>query len=275
VRRGLDLAELLLLPPPSPHGVHGEERAASEQQQTDQDGAAGAGLRCSAPCRRSRARRDAVNEVDQRGGDAFAAVRFSASVASRPATPGWSTPSLPARKCLPTTTAYVPRRSGRCAAPRGRRRDCRLSRSPREREDRDVHRPAPAESIAARRRAWSALPIASLCGRVDVHRAGLQRRDRGVDALARARARSQRQRRRGGDGQHATRFTELDRAAPVVGRHERVAVVGGGTNVSLIVRGLTQRIRFHSEPALSFVPEARAPPNGCWPTTAPVGLSLT
>lgn len=27
-------------------------------------------------------------------------------------------------------------------------------------------------------------------------------------------------------------------------------------------------------PALSFVPEARAPPNGCWPTTAPVHLSL-
>src|SRR5262245_21846886 len=26
-------------------------------------------------------------------------------------------------------------------------------------------------------------------------------------------------------------------------------------------------------PALSFVPEARAPPKGCWPTTAPVGLS--
>jgi hypothetical protein len=43
----------------------------------------------------------------------------------------------------------------------------------------------------------------------------------------------------------------------------------------LIVRGLTQRIRFHIEPALSFVPEARAPPKGCWPTTAPVGLSLT
>src|SRR5437773_12520182 len=49
----------------------------------------------------------------------------------------------------------------------------------------------------------------------------------------------------------------------------------GGTNVSLIVRGEAQRIRFHIEPALSFVPEARAPPKGCWPTTAPVGLSLT
>ena len=43
----------------------------------------------------------------------------------------------------------------------------------------------------------------------------------------------------------------------------------------MIVRGETQRMRFHIEPALSFVPDARAPPNGCCPTTAPVGLSLT
>jgi hypothetical protein len=49
----------------------------------------------------------------------------------------------------------------------------------------------------------------------------------------------------------------------------------GGTNVSLIVRGEVHRSRFSGEPALSLVPEARAPPNGCWPTTAPVGLSLT
>ena len=48
----------------------------------------------------------------------------------------------------------------------------------------------------------------------------------------------------------------------------------GGTNVSLIVRGDTQRIRLCHEPALSLVPLALAPPNGCWPTTAPVGLSL-
>src|SRR5215213_9082226 len=48
----------------------------------------------------------------------------------------------------------------------------------------------------------------------------------------------------------------------------------GGANVSLIVRALTQRTRFSFEPALSFVPDPRAPPNGCWPTTAPVGLSL-
>ena len=41
------------------------------------------------------------------------------------------------------------------------------------------------------------------------------------------------------------------------------ATPSGGANVSFTVRGETQRIRFQSEPALSFVPEARAPPNGC------------
>ena len=39
-------------------------------------------------------------------------------------------------------------------------------------------------------------------------------------------------------------------------------------------RVLVHRSRFCIEPALSLVPEARPPPNGCWPTTAPVGLSL-
>ena len=34
-----------------------------------------------------------------------------------------------------------------------------------------------------------------------------------------------------------------------------------------------QRNRFRVEPALSLVPDARLPPKGCWPTTAPVGLS--
>lgn len=48
----------------------------------------------------------------------------------------------------------------------------------------------------------------------------------------------------------------------------------GGTKVSLIERVLVQRIRFCAAPALSLVPDARPPPNGCWPTTAPVGLSL-
>jgi hypothetical protein len=38
-----------------------------------------------------------------------------------------------------------------------------------------------------------------------------------------------------------------------------------------MVRGLIQRTRFRIDPALSFVPLPRAPPNGCWPTTAPVG----
>jgi hypothetical protein len=36
-------------------------------------------------------------------------------------------------------------------------------------------------------------------------------------------------------------------------------------------RGLAKRIMFHTVPALSFVPDARAPPKGCWPTTEPVG----
>ena len=48
----------------------------------------------------------------------------------------------------------------------------------------------------------------------------------------------------------------------------------GVRKFSLMVLGETQRSRFQTEPALSFVPEARAPPNGCCPTTAPVGLSL-
>jgi hypothetical protein len=48
-----------------------------------------------------------------------------------------------------------------------------------------------------------------------------------------------------------------------------------GAKVSLMARGLIQRTRFRMEPALSFVPLARAPPKGCWPTTAPVGLSFT
>ena len=37
----------------------------------------------------------------------------------------------------------------------------------------------------------------------------------------------------------------------------------GEANVSLIVLALTHRIRFIFEPALSLVPDARAPPNGC------------
>ena len=48
----------------------------------------------------------------------------------------------------------------------------------------------------------------------------------------------------------------------------------GWTAVSLMFRGESQRKRFSTEPALSFVPERRAPPNGCRPTIAPVGLSL-
>lgn len=37
----------------------------------------------------------------------------------------------------------------------------------------------------------------------------------------------------------------------------------GATKVSLMERGLAHRDRFCAEPALSLVPEARAPPNGC------------
>jgi hypothetical protein len=48
----------------------------------------------------------------------------------------------------------------------------------------------------------------------------------------------------------------------------------GGTKFSLMERGETQRCRFSMLPALSLVPEALEPPNGCCPTTAPVGLSL-
>src|SRR3990170_5059813 len=47
-----------------------------------------------------------------------------------------------------------------------------------------------------------------------------------------------------------------------------------GEKVSLMVRGLVQRIRLRGPPALSLVPEPRAPPKGCSPTMAPVGLSL-
>ena len=43
---------------------------------------------------------------------------------------------------------------------------------------------------------------------------------------------------------------------------------------SLIVLVETQRMRLKIEPALSLVPDALAPPNGCCPTTAPDGLSL-
>src|SRR5690606_30025736 len=49
----------------------------------------------------------------------------------------------------------------------------------------------------------------------------------------------------------------------------------GGLPTSLIVRGDTQRYRLRMLPALSLVPDARPPPNGCCPTTAPVHLSLT
>lgn len=61
----------------------------------------------------------------------------------------------------------------------------------------------------------------------------------------------------------------------VYSNHDGYRQSFGGARFSLIVRGLTQRMRLSMEPALSLVPEARAPPKGCRPTTAPVGLSFT
>jgi hypothetical protein len=50
----------------------------------------------------------------------------------------------------------------------------------------------------------------------------------------------------------------------------------GGVNISLLVRGLTQRIKCSFEPALSLVPDRRQPPKDCCPTiAAQVGLSFT
>src|SRR6266571_7241959 len=54
----------------------------------------------------------------------------------------------------------------------------------------------------------------------------------------------------------------------------RVVVVDRWHRFSLMERGETQRRRLSAAPALSLVPEARPPPKGCWPTTAPLGLSL-
>ena len=48
----------------------------------------------------------------------------------------------------------------------------------------------------------------------------------------------------------------------------------GGTKFSFTERADTHRSRFRGDPALSLVPLALAPPKGCCPTTAPVGLSL-
>ena len=56
---------------------------------------------------------------------------------------------------------------------------------------------------------------------------------------------------------------------------QRLRCSAAGTKVSFTDRGDTHRSRFSTDPALSFAPLARAPPKGCCPTTAPVGLSLT
>jgi hypothetical protein len=46
------------------------------------------------------------------------------------------------------------------------------------------------------------------------------------------------------------------------------------TNDSLMLLADTNREKIEILPALSFVPLARPPPNGCCPTTAPVDFSL-
>ena len=48
-----------------------------------------------------------------------------------------------------------------------------------------------------------------------------------------------------------------------------------GISIALFTeRGEIQRSKLRGPPALSLVPDALAPPNGCWATAAPVGLSL-
>ena len=61
-------------------------------------------------------------------------------------------------------------------------------------------------------------------------------------------------------------------ANPTGGWYRQGSVELGGTNVSETVLTETQRSRLNRLPALSLVPDARAPPKGCCPTTAPVGL---
>ena len=134
--------------------------------------------------------------------------------------------------------------------------------SPRKSSVTAGRRPAVARSPAARRRS-------STAGHEPVHHRTGQPGPLG----------HRRSRRRAGRGQqrlpkqihlsvHACADAGLRRLV-------RIVMVVGATKVSLIARGETQRCRLSTEPALSLVPEARAPPNGCWPTTAPVGLSLT
>lgn len=41
------------------------------------------------------------------------------------------------------------------------------------------------------------------------------------------------------------------------------SMLRGGSRFSFTALGLAQRIRFHTDPALSLVPDALAPPNGC------------
>ena len=135
-------------------------------------------------------------------------------------------------------------------------------------------------ALRSRSRASRAASTAASCSR-PASEGSLQQRERRRDREARRcwAASSRRMRRRPaaqGAVHRAADRPRLARRRPLAEAH--VAGSGSrsaGTNVSLIERGEVQRSRFAGAPALSLVPEARAPPNGCWPTTAPVGLSLT
>lgn len=78
----------------------------------------------------------------------------------------------------------------------------------------------------------------------------------------------------GRSGTVEQRFQRYRELANSVAAFDAPAQTSGGEKFSLIDLMDTHRIRLSSLPALSFVPEARAPPKGCWPTTAPVDLPL-
>jgi hypothetical protein len=60
------------------------------------------------------------------------------------------------------------------------------------------------------------------------------------------------------------------RACSAYNSFEGYSTLVVGSVSSFIDLMLTNRDKMAADPALSLVPEARAPPNGCCPTTAPV-----
>lgn len=80
--------------------------------------------------------------------------------------------------------------------------------------------------------------------------------------------------RRAGGSLRATAFS----MGPLIeDRHTGWLVLddrGPADATRLTDRGLRKRMVFHTVPTLSLVPDALAPPKGCWPTTAPVGWEL-